>query len=1095
MNYPIRHIALFAAAAALVGAVFLGAGSLLRPDLSRPPPSRTQEEIAEVEALRDVTIDYENLPAVARNVDYTAGRDAAWYPKGESPLLRELAEEGELPPVADRVGAEPLVMRGPDGIGAYGGTWYRVANSKEDVTIINGMMSGATLVRWSPLGRPIVPHVAKGWDVSPDQREYTFYLRNGMRWSDGHPFTADDIVFWWDKDVNYFTGYPRWMTIRGEPGRIEKIDDFTVKYIFPHPNPLFLEQLANANTWAHPAHYLAAYHPESGDPELIRRTMESLSLGSPIAVFLHVKTVWNPDYPRLWPWVYRSHQTSPPYRFVRNPYFWAVDDEGNQLPYVDQVVFGLKGAEQIAVSAASGEITMQALHIRYEDYTLLMGERESGGYEVYHWYPTTRSVFTVFPNLNRRIDPQRPATRLKHALLNDVRFRKALSLAVQREEIIEAQYNGQGEPAQLDPGPDSPFHNPRLFKSFTQYDPAEANRLLDELGLTNRDREGYRTFADGARMVFYLNVTDHTGSGPAPFLIEDWADVGIRVVLRERARSLFFVEKNAYEHELSVWTGESEFYPLLEPRNFVPTHQVAFYAPGYGVWYQDGGLRGTTLSTAARAIEPPRDHPLRKAMVLLDEARVAPTEEERRRIFDDILDIAAENVWTISISTPPPQLVIVKAGFRNVPRNALWGTRFGSPAIAGIETFYFESPTTTAGIDAQIRRLMVETIPDPAIVAAAEPGVPGRGRGLGRLVRLLVWGGVLATLVLVAVRHPYIGRRLMIMAPTLLIISIVSFVIIQLPPGDYLSARITELEMLGDFGALQVIEDMKEMFHYDEPAVQRYARWLGLYWFAGFDRADTGLLQGNLGRSMEDGRRVNDIVGDRLILTILISLFTILFTWAFALPAGIYSAVRQYSVTDYLVTLVGFIGMCIPGFLLALVLGYASHRWFGFSVTGLFSAEYAAQPDWSWAKFVDLLRHIWVPVVVLGVGGTAGMIRVMRANLLDELRKPYVITARAKGVRPVKLLLKYPVRLALNPFISGIGGLFPQLVSGGAIVAMVLSLPTVGPLMLSALMNEDMYLAGSMLMVLSLLGVLGTLVSDLLLLLLDPRIRFAGGTR
>jgi ABC-type dipeptide/oligopeptide/nickel transport system permease component len=238
---------------------------------------------------------------------------------------------------------------------------------------------------------------------------------------------------------------------------------------------------------------------------------------------------------------------------------------------------------------------------------------------------------------------------------------------------------------------------------------------------------------------------------------------------------------------------------------------------------------------------------------------------------------------------------------------------------------------------------------------------------------------------------------------------------------------------------------------------------------------------------MESAQEVNEIVGDRILLTFCISLGTILFTWAVAVPIGIYSAVRQYSLFDYVLTFIGFVGMCVPPFLLALVLMAAA------GVSGLFSAEYAAQPEWTWGKVVDLLRHIWIPIVVLGVGGTAGMIRVMRANLLDELRKPYVITARAKGVRPVRLLFKYPVRLALNPFVSGIGSLFPTLVSGGAIVAMVLALPTVGPLLLEALFSEDMYLAGSMLMVLSLLGVLGTLVSDLLLLWLDPRIRFQGG--
>jgi ABC-type dipeptide/oligopeptide/nickel transport system permease component len=346
--------------------------------------------------------------------------------------------------------------------------------------------------------------------------------------------------------------------------------------------------------------------------------------------------------------------------------------------------------------------------------------------------------------------------------------------------------------------------------------------------------------------------------------------------------------------------------------------------------------------------------------------------------------------------------------------------------------------------------------------------------------------------VLVAVRHPFVARRLLLMVPTLLIISVAVFAIIQIPPGNFIDTYIMKLRMQGEEAPAAEIESLKEMFYLDDPVPVRYARWMGLPWFLTFDHDDTGLLQGNLGWSMSSRQPVNDLVGDRILLTIVISLGTILFTWLLALPIGVYSAVKQYSLGDYLLTFLGMIGICIPQFLLALVLVYVSDRLLGVQVTGLFSPEFAAQPVWTWGKVKDLLVHIWLPVVVLGVGGTAGMIRIMRANLLDELKKPYVITARAKGVRPLRLLIKYPVRLALNPFISGIGGIFPRLVSGGAIVAMVMSLPTVGPLLLNAVMGEDTYLAGSMLMVLSLLGVVGVLVSDLLLMWVDPRIRIMG---
>ncbi len=396
---------------------------------------------------------------------------------------------------------------------------------------------------------------------------------------------------------------------------------------------------------------------------------------------------------------------------------------------------------------------------------------------------------------------------------------------------------------------------------------------------------------------------------------------------------------------------------------------------------------------------------------------------------------------------------------------------------------------------------MVQVESDPANLSA-QSGLPGElqenyesGRLLGFFLRLLIIGGVGIGLVLIALRHPFVGRRLALMIPTLAVISVIVFIIVQLPPGDYVATKVMEFEMQGTAASTQAIEDLRNDFYLDHSLAMRYLRWVGLLWFTSFAPEDMGLLQGNMGLSMEHNRSVNDVVGDRVVLTIFVSTATLLFTWALALPIGIYSAVRQYSTGDYVVTFLGFLGMSVPGFLLAIVLMYAGNHWFGVSVSGLFSPEFATTPEWSWAKAVDLLKHVWLPVVVLGLGGTAGMIRVMRANLLDELRKPYVTTARAKGVRPLTLLFKYPVRLALNPFVSGLGALFPQLISGGAIVALVLSLPMVGPVMLDALLAEDVYLAGSILVVMSLLGVVGTLASDLLLLWLDPRIRIGGGAR
>ena len=1104
-NYSIKPAArpryIFRLATKIPGAAFglllccYFGGLLFRGDLRAPIPVHTPEELAAYAAARDVSFDPDKPLTVHREVDYSEGPEAAWWPKGQSPVLDRPVAEGKLPPVHVRTGPEPAVLAGVDGTGTYGGTWYRVANSIRDVRLIGGRMAGSTLLRWSPLGYPVLPHAAKAFEQSADGREFTIYLRRGMRWSDGHPVTAHDFEFYFNSRYIWWDKLPDWMHVGVErqPGTIRVVDDFTIRFNFPQPHGVFLERLCLMSQGL-PRHYLADYHPKTGDPVKIEREMAKRGHTEAIGLYSELMAWNNPECPRTWPWIYRTHTATPPYTFVRNPYFWAVDTEGNQLPYIDQVQIDVKSNEMIAFAAATGELTFQARYIRPQDYTLLMLGREGHDYDIYHWYPSFTSNYAVFPNMNRRIEPGDPVTRNKHAVLNDLRFRQALSLAIDRATIIETEYYGLTEPAQIDPGPISPFHYPKLRNAFIEYDPDRANALLDDMGLTSRDREGYRAFADGTRMQFYINTCEWTGPGPAQFLIDDWRAVGIRVVLRDRARRLFFSEQRTLSHDLSVWTSSSEYIPLLSPRVFVPYAGSSIFASRYGVWYNLGGLadpNSQRIKESQIALEPPVDSPFRRSQMLYSQALATADREEQIAIMHEVFDIAAENLWAISICTSPPQPIVVSKRLRNVPRNAIAGSFFLTPANAGIETFYLVDDDNDDQTRDAITRSMTE------VRSRLENGglSPTFGAILGTVIKWLIIGSVAAFLILMAVRHPFVARRLVIMVPTLLIISVVSFIIIQLPPSDFLTMRIMHLRMAGDEAAVEEAQQMAALFHVEENSFQHYLRWMGLHWFLSFNSADAGLLQGSLGLSMEDGKPVNEKVGDRVLLTALISLFGILVTWVLALPIGIYSAVRQYSIPDYIFTLLGFLGMSVPPFLVALVLMYLADAWFGVAASGLFSPEYAGKP-WSWARFIDLMQHIWLPVLVLGLGGTAGMIRVMRGNLLDELGKPYVTTARAKGIRSPKLLLKYPVRVALNPFISTIGGIFPSLVSGGAIVAIVLSLPTVGPQMLNSLMTEDMYFAGSMLMVLSLLGIFGTLVSDLLLLWLDPRIRMeAGGSR
>ena len=335
----------------------------------------------------------------------------------------------------------------------------------------------------------------------------------------------------------------------------------------------------------------------------------------------------------------------------------------------------------------------------------------------------------------------------------------------------------------------------------------------------------------------------------------------------------------------------------------------------------------------------------------------------------------------------------------------------------------------------------------------------------------------------------YTIRRLLIMIPTLLVISLVTFSIIKLPPGDFLTNQIAELRSQGDKAALERVDFLRKQYGLDKPFVEQYAVWVGIW---PSERGFSGLLQGDWGWSFEHDLPVNQVIGDRMLLSFILNFTVVLFTWAVSFPIGVYAATHQYSWGDHGLTLLGYVGLATPNFLFALVLMYFANVEFGLAIGGIMDPEYLDKP-WSLAKAGSVLTHLWIPVIVIGTSGTAAMIRRLRANLLDELQKQYVVTARAKGMPNFRLLVKYPLRMSLNPFISDIGNLLPSVISGSAVVAVVLSLQTSGPMLLEALRSQDQYLAGSFLMFLSLLTVIGMFISDLLLAALDPRIRLTGG--
>ena len=322
----------------------------------------------------------------------------------------------------------------------------------------------------------------------------------------------------------------------------------------------------------------------------------------------------------------------------------------------------------------------------------------------------------------------------------------------------------------------------------------------------------------------------------------------------------------------------------------------------------------------------------------------------------------------------------------------------------------------------------------------------------------------------------YIGRRALLAVFTVWAISVLSFAIIQLPPGDYVTSYIAQMASMGSMVTDEEAQNLRIQYGLGQPIYIQYLKWMRL------------VVVGDFGFSMEWRRPVTEVIGDRLWLTVVVSVAALILTWALALPIGIYSAARQYSVGDYVATFIGFIGLAVPNFLLALVILYFGFTLFNANVGGLFSPEFQDAP-WSAARAWDLVKHLPVPALILGLAGTAQQIRIMRANLLDELRKPYVVTARSKGLTEARVILKYPVRVALNPFASTIGYTLPYIVSGSIIVSLVLSLPTVGPLLLRALISQDMFLAGTIVLLLGVMTVIGTLISDILLVWVDPRIR------
>jgi len=580
----------------------------------------------------------------------------------EAPMLRVKVAAGELPSVEKRLPEEPLVVKPVEEIGQYGGVWRLVHMGTVDIGG-RAYHLNEHLVCWNSDFTGFIPNVAKSWEFSKDGKNITFYLRKGMKWSDGVPFTADDFVFWYkdiilNNDLNPLK--PGWLKIGGELGKLEKIDNYTIRFSFAEPYGTILEQLAG--TWNipyAPEHYLKQFHPKYTSMDKIKEMMKKEGFTLWIDLFSAKNQHFNnPGCPQIDAWIPLDEVDKPIQRWVRNPYYWKVDTQGNQLPYIDKIERTLlSNRETILLKALAGDVDFYSRRVAgLKNYPIIMQNREKGDYRVIPTLSPGTNYCTIFLNLFHK-DP------VLHKLFRDKRFRVALSVAINREEINGLLFRGMGTPAQPFPGPGTPWYVKKFFKEYTEYDPQKANKLLDEIGLTKRGAEGYRLRADGKRLKFviYAFTPWPEENVEAMELVKGyWKDVGIQVVVKPTDRGLWVTRVTACEHDAASYAANMGFPgapPIVRVESF-PLANTSYWAPMWGVWFSTAGKSGK---------EPPQE--VKRLMELRSEITKEPSIEKRIELTKEALAIHAENLWMIGIICPPTvgDFKIAKNNFRNVP--------------------------------------------------------------------------------------------------------------------------------------------------------------------------------------------------------------------------------------------------------------------------------------------------------------------------------------------------------------------------------------------------------------------------------------------
>jgi len=601
----------------------------------------------------------------------------------EAPMLAELVKAGKLPPVDERVPLDPLVVEPIEEIGQYGGTWRMGMLGPGDTAILTRTVGYEGIMRFSVDLKDSIPNVAKALDVSADGKTFTFYLRKGMKWSDGAPFTADDILFWY-KDIalnkELTPSFPRAFMSGGEPCKVEKMDETTVKFVFAQPHGLFLMMLAHVNNTEvplMPKHYLKQFHPNYASKAELDKKVKDAGFENWWELFGDRNNMWsNVDRPRLHGWRLTTPLgTATQVVFDRNPYYWKVDPEGNQLPYLDKVFLKVHAdRETILMDAVAGEIDMQHRHIDYtEDYSLLKQNAEKGDYRFFWLTPDKMCSASI--KFNQTV--KNPVLR---KIFGTKEFRIALSHAINRPEIVDTVWRGRTEPRQIAPWPASGIVHERLATQYLEYDPDKANALLDKV-FPKKDADGFRLGPDGKRIFFTVEIiASHNQIIDMMEMVKKyWADVGIDIALKPEDRPLWTERRNGNEWEAhaSKWVA-SGFFPLLQSNLWWPQN-MEFPGVEWTRWYLTGGESGE---------EPPAS--VKKQIELYEELLVTVDPEKQKKIFMQILDIAADNFFAMGITSKPKRFGIVKNDLRNVPLEGFSAWPYPDPAPTNPCTYFWK---------------------------------------------------------------------------------------------------------------------------------------------------------------------------------------------------------------------------------------------------------------------------------------------------------------------------------------------------------------------------------------------------------------------